>query len=159
MNGADAIWFGGGAQSFYQSVWEGTSLFGALARAAASNVAIGGTSAGMAILGRAAYVDLPWDSVKSRFATQNPLDPRVNIAYQGSQLPFGALSAGSAYLVTPSSNSVKPRLQDNCRLTFGPMNVYRLGPGSSRNLSDVLIGSPSYRIRVAHGTRCLVHYP
>ena len=211
VNGADAIWFGGGAQSFYQSVWEGTSLFGALARAAASNVAIGGTSAGMAILGQAAYVDLPWDSVKSRFATQNPLDPRVNIAYQGSQLPFGALSAGinaplhnfvtdthfsardrmgrlvafaarsctsglgideetavlmervgnawkwsvygsgSAYVVTPSSNSVKPRLQDNNRLTFGPMNVYRLGPGS-RNLTDVLNGSPSYRIWVTTGT-------
>jgi beta-aspartyl-peptidase (threonine type) len=211
VNGADAIWFGGGAQSFYQSVWQGTSLFGALGRAAANNVAIGGTSAGMAILGQAAYVDLPWDSVKSRFATQNPLDPRVNIAYQGCQLPFAALSAGtnaplhnlvtdthfssrnrmgrlvafaarsytsglgideetavlmervgnawkwsvfgsgSAYLVTPSSNGVKPRLQDNNRMTFGPMSVYRLGPGS-RNVNDILNGAPSYQITVTAGT-------
>lgn len=94
VNGADTIWLGGGAQSIYQSTWAGTVLFAALMRAAASNVAIGGTSAGMAILGQAAYVDLPWDSVKSRFATLQPLDPRVNINYQGWRLPFAPLSAG-----------------------------------------------------------------
>ena len=211
VNGADAIWFGGGAQSFYQSVWEGTALFGALAVAAANNVAIGGTSAGMAILGQAAYVELPWDSVKSRFATQAPLDPRINIEYQGGQLPFAALSSGSnaplnnfitdthfssrdrmgrlvafaaksnmrglgvdeetavliervgnnwkwstygtgsVYIVTPSSTSVRPKYQDNLRLTYGPMNVYRLGPGT-RNLTDVLSSGPSYRIWVTTGT-------
>ena len=30
-------------------------------------------------------VDLPWDSIKSRFASQNPLDQRVSINYQGGQ--------------------------------------------------------------------------
>ena len=211
VNGADAIWFGGGAQSFYQSIWQGTALFGALARAAANNVAIGGTSAGMAILGQAAYVELPWDSIKSRFASQNPLDPRVSISYQGGQLPFAALSSGSntplnnfitdthfsardrmgrliafaaktnmrglgvdeetavliersgntwkwstygtgsVYIVTPSSNNVRPKYQDILRLTYGPMNVYRIGPGS-RNLTDVFGSGPSYRIWVTTGT-------
>ncbi len=92
IDGADVIWFGGGAQSIYQSLFVGTPIFSALARAAASNVAIGGTSAGMAFLGQAAYIDLPWDSVKTRFATQQPLDPRVQIMFQGSQLPFAGIS-------------------------------------------------------------------
>ena len=165
----------------------------------------------MAILGQAAYVELPWDSIKSRFASQNPLDPRVSISYQGGQLPFAALSSGSnaplnnfitdthfsardrmgrliafaaktnmrglgvdeetavliersgntwkwstygtgsVYIVTPSSNNVRPKYQDILRLTYGPMNVYRIGPGS-RNQTDVLSGGPSYRIWVTTGT-------
>ena len=64
----------------------------ALAKAASGNVAIGGTSAGMAMLGQAAYIDLPWDSVKSRFATQQPLSSRVQLMTQGCQLPFAGLS-------------------------------------------------------------------
>ncbi len=94
VDGADLIWLGGGAQSIYQATWQGTLLFAALQRAAEANVAIGGTSAGMAILGEAAYVDRPWDSVKSRFATEKPLDARVNVVRQGTQLPFSGLSSG-----------------------------------------------------------------
>jgi len=211
IQGADLIWFGGGAQSFYQSIWVGTALFRALARAAANNVAIGGTSAGMAILGEAAYVELPWDSVKSRFATLDPRDQRINIQTQGSQLPFNALSAGRdaplnsfitdthfswrdrmgrlatfaaksgkrglgidestalliervgsnwnwsvfgegyAYVVAPSSPSVRPRYTDGGRLTYGPLNIYRIAPGASASLQSWL-QTPSYRIWVNHGT-------
>jgi cyanophycinase-like exopeptidase len=93
VQGADALWFGGGAQSFYQSSWTATTLFQAFVQAAASPVAIGGTSAGMAILGAAAYVDLPWDSVQSAFAPQNMLSPRVNVVSQAwGALPFATLS-------------------------------------------------------------------
>jgi cyanophycinase len=95
ISGADAIWFGGGAQSLYQSIFVGTPLFSALANAARSNVAIGGTSAGMAMLGQSAYIDVPWDSVKSRFVTQQPQSPRVQIMTQGSQLPFAGLTCVS----------------------------------------------------------------
>ncbi|MFN6400384.1 MAG: hypothetical protein ACK449_10850 [Planctomycetota bacterium] len=95
ISGADAIWFGGGAQSLYQSIFVGTPLFSALANAARSNVAIGGTSAGMAMLGQSAYIDLPWDSVKSRFVTQQPQSPRVQLMTQGSRLPFSGMTCGS----------------------------------------------------------------
>lgn len=64
----------------------------AIASAAAGPVAIGGTSAGLAILGQMAYIDRPWDSVKSRFATNAPLDPRVQVVSQLGRLPFAALS-------------------------------------------------------------------
>lgn len=92
ISGADAIWFGGGDQSLYQSIFFGTPLFSALANASSSTVAIGGTGAGMAMLGQAAYINLPWDSVKSRFATQQPLSPRVQLMTQGTQLPFTGLT-------------------------------------------------------------------
>jgi beta-aspartyl-peptidase (threonine type) len=94
VRGADALWFGGGAQSLYQKVWKGTRLFNEFVVAASSSVAIGGTSAGMAILGELSYIDLPWDSVKSRFATSEPRDPRVNVVSQGGdRLPFIGLSS------------------------------------------------------------------
>lgn len=96
VDGADALWFGGGAQSYYQNIWKGTRLFTSIASAALGNTAIGGTSAGLAILGQSAYIDLPWDSVKSSFAPQRPGDPRINIVRQGSQtLPFTGLSNNS----------------------------------------------------------------
>jgi cyanophycinase len=95
INGADAIWMWGGAQSFYTSTWAGTALGSSLSRAAGNSVAIGGDSAGMAVLGQSAYVDLPFDSVRSTFATQRPMDERVNVVRQGtSGLPFAALSTG-----------------------------------------------------------------
>ena len=165
----------------------------------------------MAILGEAAYVELPWDSVKSRFATLDPRDQRINIQTQGSQLPFNALSAGRdaplnnfitdthfswrdrmgrlatfaaksgkrglgidestalliervgnnwnwsvfgegyAYVVAPSSASVRPRYTDGGRLTYGPLNIYRIAPGASASLQSWL-QAPSYRIWVNNGT-------
>jgi len=91
ISGADAIWFGGGAQSLYQTIFVGTPLFSALTKASSSTVAIGGTGAGMAILGQTAFINLPWDSVESRFATQQPQSPRVQLMTQGTQLPFTGL--------------------------------------------------------------------
>ncbi len=211
VNGADTIWLGGGAQSLYQSTWVGTLLFAALMRAAASNVAVGGTSAGMAILGEAAYIDLPWDSVKSRFATLDPLSNRLKINYQGTQLPFASLSAapgsplhnyitdthfssrdrmgrliafagkshnnglgvdedtalfiekkdgkwswtvagdGHVYLVSTSYSRTRPRFEDGSRLTFGPVDIYRLGTGTVF-VKDVFQGSATYRVLVSKGT-------
>lgn len=116
VNGADALWFGGGAQSYYKTIWSNTNLYSALARAASSSsVAIGGTSAGMAILGQAAYVDLPWDSVQSTFAPERPFDARVNVVTQASgALPFGGLSDSSgdplAGFVTDTHFSVRDRM-------------------------------------------------
>ena len=112
-----------------------TTLFGALARVAASNVAIGSTSAGMAILGQASYVDLPGDSVNSRFATQRPLDSRVNIVYQGGKLPFVALSSGyNAPLynfVTDTHFSSRDRMG---RMVAFAAKSYKRGLGADEDL-------------------------
>ena len=93
IDGADAIWLGGGGQSTYFATWQGTLAGAALTRASLGAVAIGGGSAGLAVLGAMAYVDLPWDGIKSRFATLEPLSPRVNMVGQGGGgLPFVGLS-------------------------------------------------------------------
>jgi cyanophycinase len=116
VNGADALWLGGGAQSYYKTIWSNTNLYSALAHAASSSsVAIGGTSAGMAILGQAAYVDIPWDSVQSTFAPERPFDARVNVVTQAAGgLPFGGLSDSPddplAGIVTDTHFSVRDRM-------------------------------------------------
>lgn len=224
VDGADALWFWGGSQELYQSVWAGTRVFSAIARAAASHVAIGGSSAGLAILGQAAFVNLPWDTLHSPFATENPKDARVRLMYQADgSLPFAGMSTGKAaplygvvtethfaardrmgrlatfaarsklrglgvdeetalliektaggwnwtvyadpdegeeysqaYLVMPETNSTTARYEDHGRLTFGPLNVYRLS-GSLEGTTygtpaEIVGGGPSYRIWVSKGT-------
>ncbi len=101
VDGADAIWLGGGDQRIYCDIWQGTGktaaarsrLFAALQTAARGSTAIGGTSAGMAVLGHAMYLDDPWDSVPGSFATEAPGSPRLRlISQRDSALPFACLS-------------------------------------------------------------------
>jgi len=58
---------------------------------------------------------------------------------------------GNVYIVTPSSSRVFPKYQDGLRLTYGPINVYRIAPGAV-NVVDVLAGSASYQVKVSRGT-------
>ncbi|MGB0248272.1 MAG: Type 1 glutamine amidotransferase-like domain-containing protein, partial [Flavobacteriales bacterium] len=52
IEGAEGIWFAGGDQSDYHNLWQGTPLNDAINEALTErNIVIGGTSAGMAILG------------------------------------------------------------------------------------------------------------
>ena len=52
VEGAEAIWFAGGDQADYHNLWQGTPLNDAINEALTQrNVVVGGTSAGMAILG------------------------------------------------------------------------------------------------------------
>ncbi|MCY2996411.1 MAG: cyanophycinase [Planctomycetota bacterium] len=99
--GADAIWLGGGDQRIYHDLWQGTRrtaaarsrLFAALQDAARDSTAIGGTSAGMAVLGQAMYLNHPWDSVHASFAAEAPGSPRLQlISQRDSALPFECLS-------------------------------------------------------------------
>lgn len=56
---AEAIWFAGGDQEVYLNYWKDNAIQEALQKAVDRNVVIGGTSAGMAILGE--YI---WDGEK-----------------------------------------------------------------------------------------------
>lgn len=99
--GADAIWLGGGDQRIYHNLWQGVGkgagarsrLFAALQDAARGSTAVGGISAGMAVLGQAMYLNEPWDSVDSSFAVEAPGHPRLRLISQlDSALPFANLS-------------------------------------------------------------------
>ncbi len=76
---AEAIWFAGGDQNDYVSYWKDTpvdSLINAGLRE--RNIVIGGTSAGMAIMGRYIYTGKN-GSVTSENALTNPYNSRVTI--------------------------------------------------------------------------------
>lgn len=69
---AEAIWFAGGDQWDYVSYWRGTPIAAAINQAINErNIVIGGTSAGMAILG-GAYFSAQYGTITSSEAIANP---------------------------------------------------------------------------------------
>lgn len=78
---AEAIWFAGGDQWNYVSYWRDTPVMHLINSAIAQrNIAIGGTSAGMAILG-GSYFSAEHGTVSSAFALSNPLSPAVAVEH------------------------------------------------------------------------------
>lgn len=73
---AEAIFIAGGDQGSYVSFWNNTPVETALYDAISRNVPIGGTSAGLAVLGEVDYSALA-GSITSSEALANPLDPRI----------------------------------------------------------------------------------
>lgn len=76
VDAADAVFLAGGDQWDYLRLWKGTPLHAALARAVARGAPIGGTSAGMAVLGEHAF-SAARDTITSPEALRDPCDPRV----------------------------------------------------------------------------------
>jgi cyanophycinase-like exopeptidase len=79
IRNAEAIWFAGGNQWDYVSYWRGTPIQGLINDAVQNrNIVIGGTSAGMAILG-SYYFSAKNGSVTSATALNDPYDSRVTV--------------------------------------------------------------------------------
>lgn len=81
---ASAIFIAGGDQARYINFWQGTPVEGALRDAVRRGVPIGGTSAGLAVLGQYIYSaqnDKPEDpNLTSAAALANPFDRQIAIA-------------------------------------------------------------------------------
>lgn len=77
--GAELIFIAGGDQSVYDAAWRDTALSAALAAAWDDGVLLGGTSAGLAILGDFVYTGAN-GSVISAEALADPYDPWVTLA-------------------------------------------------------------------------------
>lgn len=75
---AEAIFIAGGDQSDYINLWKGTPLQAAIERAMSRNVPIGGTSAGLAVLGQFDFAALN-GTIDSARALGNPYDKRITI--------------------------------------------------------------------------------
>lgn len=88
---AAAIFISGGDQANYIRFWMGTPVQAALNDAIRRGVPLGGTSAGLAIMGEYGYsalADKPEDSdLDSRTALQNPYHPRVTIEHGFLDVP------------------------------------------------------------------------
>ena len=100
---AEAIFIAGGAQSNYVKFWQGTPVQRELEKAAQRGVPIGGTSAGLAVLGEFAF-GAAQGSVTSAVALANPYDPQVAIERGFLNLP------GLAGLITDSHFVERDRL-------------------------------------------------
>jgi cyanophycinase len=86
IRGAEALFIAGGDQSDYIKYWKDTPLEGALQELANRNVPLGGTSAGLAVLGQFIYSGMN-QSVTSAEALANPYDKNVTLDRDFLALP------------------------------------------------------------------------
>lgn len=93
LRGAEAVFIAGGDQGDYLQYWKGTPLSAALQELANRNVPIGGTSAGLAVLGQFIYSGLN-QSVTSSEALANPYNKNVTLDRDFLSLPplLGAIT-------------------------------------------------------------------
>lgn len=88
INQAEAIWFAGGDQWKYISYWKGTVIDTLIRKAVSErNIVIGGTSAGMAILGQHVFSAMN-GTVTSEEVLANPFHSDIHIASDFLMLDF-----------------------------------------------------------------------
>jgi cyanophycinase len=88
LNQADAIFIAGGDQSKYVRFWKGTPVARTLDEHIRSGRPIGGTSAGLAILGASGYGAMDGGSIDSATALRDPAGPAVTIVSDFLHMPF-----------------------------------------------------------------------
>lgn len=87
IRNAEAIFLEGGDQSRYMNWWVNTPVQTLLQSKIDGNVTIGGTSAGLAVLGNWVY-SAQYDSIESEEALLNPYDYRVTIENALVHIPY-----------------------------------------------------------------------
>lgn len=104
LDRADGVFLAGGDQANYVRFWKGTSVQKALNDHVARGRPIGGTSAGLAILGGVGYGAMDGGSVDSVTALQDPMGPEVTMVGDFLTMPY------LAHVVTDTHFSVRDRL-------------------------------------------------
>jgi cyanophycinase len=85
---ADAIFIAGGDQAKYVRFWKGTPVARAIDQKISTGRPVGGTSAGLAILGAAGYGAMDGGSIESSTALANPLGPAVTMVRDFLHMPY-----------------------------------------------------------------------
>lgn len=83
---ASAVFLAGGSQDNYINFWRGTALEDAVNSAIQKGVPVGGTSAGLAVLGEYSFAALK-DTVKSGEALANPFDEKLTLSRDFLRVP------------------------------------------------------------------------
>lgn len=104
LSRADAVFIAGGDQSNYVRFWKGTPIASTLDALAAHGRPIGGTSAGLAILGGHGYGAMDGGSVTSGPALDDPMGPAVTMIGDFLHLPR------MAHIVTDTHFTTRDRL-------------------------------------------------
>ncbi|HZU21257.1 MAG TPA: cyanophycinase [Terriglobales bacterium] len=121
---AEAIFISGGDQSNYVKFWRDTALTELVNAAAARGVPVGGTSAGLAVLGAYAYSAMN-DTVQSADALANPFHERVTIEHNFLQFPL------LQHVITDSHFAKRDRMG---RLVAFVSRIYSEGDHSIRGI-------------------------
>jgi len=87
IEGAEALFIAGGNQWDYVRLWQGTPLEDAIHAVAARGAPVGGTSAGLAILGEFAFSAQQGTIISSQ-ALKNPFHSHVTLTNDFLHLPF-----------------------------------------------------------------------
>ena len=87
IENAEAVFLAGGNQWDYVRLWQGTPVEDAIQAAAASGVPVGGTSAGLAVLGEFAF-SAQYGTIISSKALKNPYHPHMALTNDFLHLPF-----------------------------------------------------------------------
>jgi cyanophycinase len=87
LEGAEALFIAGGNQWDYVRLWQGTPLEDAIHDVAARGAPVGGTSAGLAILGEFAFSAQQGTIISSQ-ALKNPFHSHVTLTNDFLHLPF-----------------------------------------------------------------------
>lgn len=87
IRNAEALFIAGGDQARYVRFWKDTPVEAAINELAARSVPIGGTSAGMAVLGEFVYSALAEESLTSAAALADPFDGNLTLTRGFLELP------------------------------------------------------------------------
>lgn len=85
---ADGLFIAGGDQSKYVRFWKGTPLSAAIDRHVRQGKPLGGTSAGLAVLGSWVYGAMDGGSLVSETALRDPFGPEVTLVGDFLHLPY-----------------------------------------------------------------------
>ena len=99
INKAEVIFIAGGDQSTYVGRWTGTALQNTVNQRVSAQIPIGGTSAGLAVLGEFVYSALNVSTVSS-VALANPYDPSITFARSLFTVPQLANLITDSHFVT-----------------------------------------------------------
>lgn len=98
IRNAEALFIAGGDQADYVNFWKGTGVQAAIATLVTRGVPIGGTSAGLAILGDVAFTAIN-GTITSSEAVADPFDPRITLGSNFLALPYLAETITDSHFV------------------------------------------------------------
>ncbi|HND47175.1 MAG TPA: cyanophycinase, partial [Anaerolineales bacterium] len=99
INNAEALFIAGGDQADYVNYWKGTPVEDAIHNLIARNVPIGGTSAGLAILGEISF-SAANGTVDSSTALGNPFGRRIALEHDFLTVPYLSSLITDSHFVT-----------------------------------------------------------
>jgi cyanophycinase len=149
LRGADGIFLAGGDQANYIRYWKGTPVQDALNAHVLANRPIGGSSAGLAILGHYSYTSLDGGSMESKVALLDPYNSGVTL--EGDFLHLHGLESvitdthfskrcrlGRLIVFIARINKEQPAdhvfgigIDEKSALLIGPDGIGRLAAGSA----------------------------